>query len=123
MYDWVLQEYQYMMNIIDISLIYLIPSRNRLGGGGFCMKQEKPGIEHSDSPRNTPMHTLPQGICVQFKIKKLICLSAYWFVSRDKRKVPEWKSYGSGIPLLLTTEGKGIIHHEQNVCHTLFISI
>lgn len=58
MYDWILQEYQYVMNIIDISLICLIPSRNRLGLGReeFCVKQDKSGMEHLGFPPPPQAH-------------------------------------------------------------------
>lgn len=53
----------------------------------------------------------------------VICLNTDGLMSGKERSSPEWKSYGPGIPLLLTTEGIALIYQEQNACHTLFISI
>lgn len=53
----------------------------------------------------------------------VICLNTDGLLSRKETSSPEWKSYGPGIPLLLTTEGIALIYQEQNAHHTLFISI
>lgn len=53
-----------------------------------------------------------------------MCLNTDGLVGRKEMSSPEWKSYGPGIPLLLTTEGiVALIYQEQNAHHTLFISI